>query len=77
MNTSGIYIEIDPKIKRETEKIAKTLGINLELIVNAGLIEFSKARKSDLDKNGELSDRLINKMLQRLDMMIKTKKPTS
>jgi len=44
MKTSALSIKIDPKVKKEAQKVADQLGFSLSAIVNASLKELARSR---------------------------------
>lgn len=65
MKTSVLNIKIDPKVKRDAQKVALELGFSLSAIVNASLknlarsktISYSLLEPTDLLKNAITSAR--------------------
>ena len=44
MKTTALSIKIDPKVKREAQKIANELGFSLSAIVNASLKNLTRSK---------------------------------
>ena len=44
MKTAVLNIKIDPKVKREAQKVARDLGFSLSSIINASLKELTRRK---------------------------------
>jgi addiction module RelB/DinJ family antitoxin len=44
MKTSALSIKIDPKIKREAQKVANYLGFSLSAVINASLVNLIRSK---------------------------------
>ena len=59
MNTAAIYIKTQPEVKARAQKIAKTIGLSLNEILNIWLIQFVKTRK--INFNAEAQSPLVKR----------------
>jgi addiction module RelB/DinJ family antitoxin len=44
MNTAIVNVKVDPKIKKQAQKVAQTLGFSLSSLINAYLRQFVRDR---------------------------------
>jgi addiction module RelB/DinJ family antitoxin len=56
--SNATSVIIDPEIKREASKLAKTIGLNLSSVINAQLYQFVTTRKLELYVVEEMSPEL-------------------
>lgn len=45
MNTAVVNVKVDPKIKKQAQKVAEDLGLSLSSVVNAYLRQLIKTRR--------------------------------
>ncbi|KKR86352.1 hypothetical protein A2875_00775 [Candidatus Gottesmanbacteria bacterium RIFCSPHIGHO2_01_FULL_46_14] len=45
MNTAVVNVKVDPKIKKQAQKVAEALGLSLSSVVNAYLRQLIKTRR--------------------------------
>lgn len=71
MNTEAINIKIDPKTKKEAQKLAKDLGFSLSSIVKGYLNHFIKTKTIHFSANNEEPSEYLLNMLRESEADIK------
>jgi addiction module RelB/DinJ family antitoxin len=71
MNTAVVNVKVDPKVKREAQKVAKDLGISLSGMINGFLKHLVRTKTVHFSLSEEPSEYLI-KALEESRKDIKT-----
>ncbi|OGE17360.1 hypothetical protein A3F00_05200 [Candidatus Daviesbacteria bacterium RIFCSPHIGHO2_12_FULL_37_11] len=62
MNTTGIYLRMNPDIKQKAQKVASELGFSLSSLINAYIRQLVKTKRVDFRIEEEPSDYLLSAM---------------
>ncbi len=58
MKTASLSVKIDPKVKRDAEKIAQDLGFSLSAVINASLMELIRNKSVAYSLDADLLEAL-------------------
>lgn len=73
MNTTGIYIQTEPEIKRKAEKTARDLGVDLSTVLNGYLKQFIKTKTVELKEDqGETPSPYLKRTIKQAEKNRKT-----
>ena len=64
MNTAVVNVKVDPRVKKEAQRIAKDLGISLSGVINGFLKHLVRTKTVHFSLSEEPSDYLINSLTE-------------
>lgn len=59
MNTAVVNVKVNPKVKKEAQKLAEDLGLSLSSLINGYLKQIIRTKKVSFDLSYEPTDYLI------------------
>lgn len=59
MNTAVVNVKVNPKVKKDAQKIAAELGLSLSSLINGYLKQIIRTRKVSFDLSEEPSEYMI------------------
>ena len=62
MNSTGIYIRMNPDIKQKAQRVASELGFSLSSLINAYVKQLVKTKRVDFHLDEEPSEYLLSAM---------------
>jgi len=67
MNTTALYVKIEPKTKKEAQKVAEDLGLSLSAVVNGFLKQFIKTKTITFSAHDEIPNKATRLLLRQAD----------
>lgn len=64
MNTAVVNVKVNPKVKRESQKIAEQLGLSLSSLINGYLKQLIRTRKVSFDLSEEPTEYMLQSLKQ-------------
>lgn len=59
MNTAVVNVKVNPKVKKEAQKVAERLGLSLSSLINGYLKQIIRTKRVSFDLSYEPTDYLI------------------
>lgn len=62
MNTAVVNVKVNPKVKKEAQRIAEELGFSISSLINGYLKQFIRTKAVDFSLNEEPSEYMIKNL---------------